>query len=295
MRGALLALLALSVIMVWSGCAGVQEKETAEPAEAKATEEATDSEAAPAAKEEEKKEGIVVEEVAVLTKESSFFGDGALDTYTVYLYDEDNVDLLKEELYDSDGELQEFVIHEYVEGLVARKVTFAADGQLRSYHTYAHTAEGLLAEDTFFDEADKPQTILAYEYDQDGSLIKWSVLNGVGILFGYTAYDYEGGLNTRSTFFAPSDDVETYTVIEYDADSNKIQESLYFAGDKLKSYVEYEYAAQVLVSESYMTAAKKLERKVEYSNDENGNILEIRFLSRSGEITEVIGREYVFR
>ncbi len=161
--------------------------------------------------------------IALLIKETTLYGDGEVDVYSIYVYSKNSDQLIEKELYNSQDELIERVSFSYENNLLTLKAVFNTAGEQKSYHLYTYNNMGLLESDTLYDKKEKIQTILKYEYYPTGERKKWSIYNGSEALLGYTIYNYKNEKLVRTDIFSPQGNLEQYSTVEYNQNLQKIE------------------------------------------------------------------------
>ncbi len=243
----------------------------------------------------EKKEPVkVVKTVFYPVKETSYYADGAVDEITVYTYDDKGVKLLKKEVFDSDNVLQEWEQYEYSGDLVSVKKSFDKNNELQNYHSYKYEDNGNLVSDVTYNAKDEVQSKSEFVWD-NGKKVKWNVYDGAGALLSTTEYKYENGLNTKILSLNPAGKLEEYFVIEYNDKGHPVKNTHYSKDDKVLDSRTYEYKNGFLVLETVYRGNGSVKRKVVYSNDSNGNHVEIVYTDSADNVQERVVKEYKSR
>ncbi len=276
--------LAILTVLFLFACAGApEEKPQTEEKPAKPMEE----------KEPEYRE--VKEEIQLVEKMSSYYPDGVLDQYRLYSYEEGGTKLLKEELFNSEDELQERIEYSYEGELCTKESTYTSEGELLRYHEYSYNDEGLLIEDRLFNAEDALQSLSKYEYDEEGRKSKWSIYDGNEALLAYTEYIYEGGRNTMIQNYRPGGELEDSFILEYDQRGRKVKETWYNASGDIEEYRSYRYADDYLVEEIVYRGNDSVKRKIIYTNNEAGNPVDLVYMDGGENVQEKISYEYIER
>jgi len=292
----------IPLLFVFAGCSTLPDREpetvtlqTEEKDSARIEKEKATHTARSSTEEEKRMQNAPVStEVTLLLKEARYYGNGKLDSYTVFSYMENSPLLIREEVYTPGDVLYESVVYEYEDGLRTRKHTYTADGRLDHRRSFVYR-DGLLTNDALYDENGNPQTESRYEYDGSGRKRKWSVFDGSGIELGYTTYEYEDGKNVRINIYSLSDALEKYSIIEYGQGGRRLRESFFLPDGSLEKYTVYEYERDLLSCEKYYTGKKELVRTVRYGYDEKGNATEVQYLDARGDIEETKKNTYSIR
>lgn len=243
----------------------------------------------------ERKEPVeVVTTVFDPVKETSLYADGTVDEVTLYTYDERGERLLKKELFDSANVLQEWEEYEYSGSLVSVKRRFDKSNELQGYHRFQYDTDGLLISDEIFNAKDELQSKSEYIW-KNGSKVKWNVYDGTGTLLSTTEYIYENGLNTRIQNLNPGGDVEEYFILKYNSDGLLEKTTHFNKDDKVLDARVYEYKGDFLVMEKVLRGNGSVKRKIVYSNDTDGNPVEIIFMDAGDNVQERIMKEYKSR
>ena len=285
--------LILILVFIMS-CASLPEKETVQIVEEQVPVEQKTV--------EEKKGGIpskteqrfILEEIALVLKEYSYYSDGSVDTYTIFSYDQNTAQLLMEEVYDANERLIEQIEYEYSGDLLLNKKEYDGKGTLRSHRKFSYK-DGFVIVNVLYDGRGIKKNESKYEYDSQGQRVKWSIYDETDTLLAYTSYLYDSGNNIRVEFYSPSGLLEKYSEVEYLGDSLKIKESFYTQDNELEKYILYEYRDNKLVSEQYLTASDKLIRSVKYENDDKGNPVKMLYYDSKSDLKEIVERVYLYQ
>lgn len=275
--------IAVSIAVFIFGCASSNDRIT------------TGQEEAADAKPEKIKEPekSLLQKIAILTKETTFYADGDIDVYTIYSYSEDDSLLLSEKLYTGTDEFLEEISFSYGNGCLARKTNLNPEGKVKSYHTYTHNNMRLLESDTLFDKKNEVQTISKYEYDSAGNRKKWDIFNCAEALLGYSVYSFNNSKLIRTDIFSPQGNLEQYSTVEYNQNFQKMKVLFFNPSGELERYNQYSYKKDLLISESYFNSENKLLRQVKYEYDSEGSIIKIEHIDGGGKLKEIIKREYM--
>ncbi|HUX36620.1 MAG TPA: hypothetical protein VMV44_01840 [Rectinemataceae bacterium] len=148
----------------------------------------------PAPKVPVKKERTVTLNTPVLVKETVFYPDGLVDTYTVFKYDDSLKRLLEKTTFDpARPDPIERVVSEYdTAGVLVDELSYGSNGSLRSKKDLSWTKEGLLASEKGADSKGLGQFASNYGYDKAGRRVLWQAFDGAGILRAATSYAYDG-------------------------------------------------------------------------------------------------------
>jgi YD repeat-containing protein len=285
MRVVLLALLTVCLSALLFSCAGAPEGVEAESEVA----------AKKTVKKEQSKYKEVREKIQLVEKKSFYYPDGVLDRYRIFTYPEGKLTLLKENLFNSEDELQERISYEYNEGVCSSKSSFDAEGKPVSVHRYAYDGDGNLIEDTLYDGDEEVQSISKYEYDDAGRKTKWSIHEGGGALLAYTVYSYENGLNTKIENFSPGGELDDYFIIEYGNNGQKKKETWYKGSGEIEEYRLYSYEEGALTEETVHRKNNSVKLKIRFRNNEMGNPEKTVYMDGGDTVREQVAFEYIER
>ena len=231
----------------------------------------------------------VTEDEYFVSQETIKYGDGFVDGYRLYEYD-DNGRLLKKTHIGSDESVISEEYYYYEDGLLARSEFFSGQ-DLISQSLYSYDKNGYLVEESFMNPKGEMQGLSSYEYNSKGKRVKWISGDSGGIPLMYTEYEYEKDQISRMSYFLPTGEMEGYTVLSYEK-GTLTGEATYSASSKLEKKTEYVYA-DGKKSRTLFYYGKNLSRTIEYLYNENGNVLEEKTLNRNGDITDIIVKEYI--
>jgi len=239
---------------------------------------------------EEKPEWVtVVEDEFFVSQETIQYGDGFIDGYRLYEYN-DNGQILKKTYIGSDEAVVSEELFYYEEGLLVRS-EYISGNEIISQSAFSYNSDKQLVEESFMTPTGELQGVSSYEYDKKGRRIKWISGDSGGIPMMYTEYEYEKDRISRMSYFLPTGEMEGYTLLEYEG-SELISEATYSASSKLEKKTEYLFQEDVLVK-SLFYYGKNVSRTVEYSYGENGNVIEEKTLNRNGDVTDIVLKEYI--
>ncbi len=234
----------------------------------------------------EKKEPVkIVTTVYYPVKVESYFGDGVRDEYSVYLYDEEGVFLLKEELLNADDILQQYIISEYNGTESYNKSTFDTTGALISYETNTLDMDGNILKREKFDNKDVLQSVSEYEY-KDGMKSVWKVFNESGSPLGTTVYIYSDSKLIQIDSMNPGGGLEEYFELIYNNDGLLSENNHYNADNKIQDSRSFEYRDGFLVMELVKRKNGSVLRKIMYKNDQFGNPVETVFMDAGDNVQE---------
>lgn len=178
--------LAVAFAAAFTACAG------APPPAATATPAPEAEQPAQAANAPEEPQWVDVR-VPVRTKATTFFGDGAVDEYTVTQWNDALSDMRSQTRFTASGAVIERTDFESRDGKVLAKSTYDAEGKKVSTRTYGYGADGRLSEERLEDGAGKSISSFEYSYDSAGDRTKWVVKDGAGSILAITEYGYKDG------------------------------------------------------------------------------------------------------
>lgn len=238
----------------------------------------------------EKQEWVTVtEEEFFVSQETIQYGDGFIDGYRLYEYD-DNGRILKKTHIGSDESVISEELFYYEDGLLVRS-EYISGNEIISQSAFSYDPNKQLVEESFMTPTGELQGLSSYEYDKKGRKIKWISGDSGGIPMMYTEYEYSKDKMSRMSFFLPTGEMEGYTLLEYQGDT-LISEATYSASSKLEKKVEYIFKDKVN-TKSVFYYGKNVSRTVGFSYDENGNVIEEKTMNRNGDVTDIVVKEYV--
>ncbi len=231
----------------------------------------------------------VTEEEYFVSQETIKYGDGFVDGYRLYEYD-DNGRLLKKSQIGSDESVISEEIFFYENGLLINS-EFYSGNEMISQSSYSYDKDNNLVEESFMNPKGELQGVSSYEYDSRGRRIKWISGDSGGIPMMYTEYEYNDDQIVRMSYFLPTGEMEGYTQLSY-GDEGVLEEATYSAASKLEKKTEYVYRDGTL-AQALFYYGKNLSRTIEYEYDNNGNVSTMTTLNRNGDITDIVEKEYL--
>lgn len=233
--------------------------------------------------------------VHLLSRETTFLGDGRLDSYRELTYEPAGTGLLQVLDYDANERLVQARLYELDEGLPAEERLYDQENQLRAIRRYEYDWQGNLTMEEQLDAAEEFQTRSTYGYDAEGRRTSWQVFSSFAGLMGSTAYSYDDDKLTRIDSLSPSGDLEEYFVIEFDEQGYPSQRTHFDARDRRLSYVQYNYVDGTLERETVRRPTGAEQRSVSYEYDQAGNIVVENHYDAAGNLRERIEREFITR
>lgn len=241
-------------------------------------------------KEAEVVEEKVEEEVSVaeylVTKETVTYQDGTVDSYSIREFEENRV-ILEQQFSSDESEILKREVS-WKEGNMVREDIYI-DGELTNYVVYVYE-NGLNIREESYDAKDELQSSDVFEYDADGKITKWTAKDGNGAPLLISLYDYEGEQLDKIRYETPYGDDEGYT--DYIYDGEKISEVVsYTPSGKVEKSTRSSWADDRLVKEEFF-AGKRLYRTAEYGYDESGYVVSVSYMDSSNSVYEIVRYEY---
>ena len=231
----------------------------------------------------------VTEEEYFVSQETIKYGDGFVDGYRLYEYD-DNGRLLTKSQIGSDETVISEEIFIYEDGTLTSS-EFYSGNEMISRSSYSYDKNNNLVEESFMNPKGELQGVSSYEYDSSGHRIKWISGDSGGIPMMYTEYEYNDDDVVRMSYFLPTGEMEGYTQLNY-GEAGVLEEATYSAASKLEKKTEYVYRDGKVV-QALFYYGKNLSRTMEYEYDDKGNVLKLTTFNRNGDITDIVEKEYI--
>jgi len=233
--------------------------------------------------------------VYLLSRETSFLGDGRLDSYRELSYEPTGTGLVEELHFDSSERLIQARQYELHDGLPVEERLYDEENQLRAIRRYQYDAHGNVTMEEQLDAAEEFQTRSTYGYDSEGRRTSWQVFSSFAGLMGSTAYSYDNNQLTRIDSLSPAGNLEEYFILEYEGEGSPTRRTQYDARDRRLAYVQYAYEGDTLASETVRRGTGAVQRSVSYEYDQAGNVVVENHFDGSGNLRERIEREFVTR
>lgn len=251
--------------------------------------------------EETVKEKVLVEKEVEVNlyypeKETSYYGNGQIDTIKTYTYD-DNFNPVKIITSNEQGEPLETVVYKYENGKVVREESYDFNNQLNRYITYTYNGEGMVEEETLFDKEEKVQSINTYEYE-NGLLATWKTLGPSRGPMAITSYVYnDKGLLSAVEIKDAVGAIDGIIKKVYDRDK-LVKEEVLDKSNKAEKSTEYIYDDSKLVEAVIYDAKGKKSRSESYiyaEDSDNLNPVNVKFHFKSGAVESYRDIEYGVR
>ncbi|HUX39880.1 MAG TPA: hypothetical protein VMV83_01840 [Rectinemataceae bacterium] len=237
------------------------------------------------------KERTVTIRIPILVKETVFYPDGLVDTYTAYKYNDALTRLLEKTTIDpTRPEPIERTVSEYdATGLLSDELNYGSDGSLRSRRDMTWTAGKLLASETGQDAKGAGQYSSSYAYDGSGNRISWKAFDGSGALRVTTSYTYDAQkrpvlIEMRNSAdaltgsikisYAADGSTETWAYLGSDGSLQKTEVSILKNGKVMR--FEVRHPDNSLAEATDYTYGPDGERLTSVLSDANGKIKEKR-------------------
>ncbi len=269
--------------LLFAGCASVPNVE--KPAQK------VSSAAAPVTK----KAPVKVEKTVFYpVKEISYYGDGSVAETTLYTYDDNGVKLLKKEVLDSDGVLEEMETYTYSGPVVTTIKRFDKNKKLQGYHVLSYNAEKECTVDALYNAKKELQSKSEYTW-KGGKKVAWKVYDSSGALLSVAEYVYKNGLNVRINNVTPGGDLVDYFILDYNAAGLLVKNTHFSKMKKVLDARTFSYKNEFLVMVTVLRGNGSVKRKIAYSNDSHGNPIEITYMDAGNNVSERVVKEYKSR
>jgi YD repeat-containing protein len=243
-----------------------------------------------------KKERTVLVKTPVLVKESAFYPDGLIDTYSLYAYDETQTMLLERKSYDAArSEPVERVLSEYKNGALSAEVTYDADGKVKLRREFTLDGAGRVISERLLDAKGNPQSSSTYAYDASGKRSEWRALDAASVVRAVTSYSYKDGklvlIEMKTAAGAKTGSIS----IEYGADGREAKKSYFAADGSLQKYEASVYEGGRLAALETRRPDGSLSAKSAYAYGENGELLGLTETDSKSALRETRKYEYRIR
>jgi len=254
---------------------------------------ASKSKAAPA---KVKKERTLVVKTPVLLKETAFYPDGLIDTYSIYSYDETQSRLLEKKSFDAArGDPIERVVSEYQDGKLSAELVYDADGKVKLRREFSLDAAGRVVSERLLDAKGTLQSASTYAYDAAGNRTEWRALDAASLVRAVTGYSYEGGklvlIEMRGASGAKTGSIS----VEYGASGLESKRSYFAADGSLQKFETRVYEGGRLAALETHRADASLSSKVAYTYGAAGEMLSATETDASSAVRETRKFEYRIR
>lgn len=252
------------------------------------------SAAAPAAK--VKKERTVAVKTPVLVKETAFYSDGLVDSYSVYSYDDSQTTLLEKKSYDAARpDPVERLVPQYKDGKRSAELVYDADGKAKLTREFDLDAAGRIAQERILDSKGALQSVSSYAYDAEGNRVEWKVLDASSILRAVTSYSYKAGKLALIEMRGPSGAKTGSIAVEYDAAGRELKRSYLAADGSLQKYEASIYEGNRLVALETRRPDGSLASRLSYAYGEAGELLSATETDSKGAVKGTTKYEYRIR
>ncbi|MDA8409774.1 MAG: hypothetical protein M0001_05205 [Treponema sp.] len=254
--------------------------------------------AAPAPTAPVQKERTVTVRTPVLVKETVFYPDGLVDTYTTYTYDDSLNRLLQKTTFDpTRPDFIEKVVSEYdANGIHTDDLVYGSDGSLKVRHDLTWTPGKLLASEKGQDAKGIPQFSSTYAYDQAGNRTEWKAFDGSGALRATTTYAFDSNKHLMLIEMRNAANALTGSIkVSYAADgSTETWAYLHADGSPEKSEVSILKNGQVLRFE-VRRPDNSLAEATDYTYGPDGERLTAVLSDAAGKVKEKRSFDYRIR
>lgn len=226
-----------------------------------------------------------------VTREEAFYGDGQIDTITIYKYNND-FELVSYAQSNEQGEILESYINQIKDGRVIRKDNYGFGNVLNTYIIYTYNSDGRIETETLYDREDEVQSINGYEYE-DSYVVTWRTMGpGNGVL-AITSYLYDDSHNIVKIQMKDALG-HIDGIIEKDYSDNFLsEERILDSKGKIENSTKYIYEGEILVEKVYFDKKNKKKRSEIYEYSESKSVPDkITLLYGSGSLEAYTMVEY---
>ena len=181
---------------------------------------------------------FIYDEEGRILRKGCFYGEGAPEYATVYVYEGDR--LIREDAYDEDEFSCTEKAYEHDDaGHVIKTVEYDEDGNVLYRTIDEYDENGRLAQRLREEPQEHDSRTFAYAYDEQGRKVKELMYNFNGKLIAksYFTYDEDGQLVEQE-----DENLDTYRRTTFDYDGEKcVKVSLFEKDGKELGWTEYEY------------------------------------------------------
>ena len=135
-----------------------------------------------------------------VSKETHYFDEENNDWDCITFQYDANGNIIREDVYQSDGTLSVYDLFEYdSNGNPAKISYYGPDGDLWYYYTYEYNSDGKMVRLNFYDRYYDPEN---WEYTEDWVLSRYEIhrYNEQGEMIGIDSYDGDGNLQYSETY-----------------------------------------------------------------------------------------------
>lgn len=222
--------------------------------------------------------------------EKFYYGNGQVDFFRTYTYDE-NENLVRKVDSNEQDEVLETTIYTYENGVLSREDNFDFNNKLNRYIVFEYDVDGNLSKETLFDSEDKVQSINEYEYEGE-VLITWKTLGAKGGTMAITSYKYSDGLLSAIEIKDGAGAMDGMISKEYEA-GNIVKESVKDSSGNIEKSSEFIYSSGLLAEKViYNEKGKKLRSEsYEYEGDNPYPVL-TKYHFKSGAVDSYVEASY---
>jgi YD repeat-containing protein len=243
-----------------------------------------------------KKERTILVKTPVLVRESAFYPDGLIDTYSLYSYDETQTRLLEKRSFDpARSEPVERVVSEYKDGMLSAETSYDADGKAKLRREFTLDGAGRVISERLFDAKGNPQSSSTYAYDASGKRSEWRALDAASVVRAVTSYSYKGGKLVLIEMRAASGAKTGSISIEYGVDGLEAKKSYFAADGTLQKYEASVYEGGRLAALETRRPDGSLSAKSAYAYGENGELVCLTETDSKSALRETKKYEYRIR
>ncbi|WP_028975346.1 hypothetical protein [Spirochaeta cellobiosiphila] len=243
----------------------------------------------------EAKEPVLVpkqiqETIYVITKESSFYSDGILDTKFEGSYDEEGTPKTLT-TFTNMGDVKEKLVYKK-SGSTLTVTNYNGSNEVQDITVSDMNEYGWLVKEVLKTGDEEILSQSTYENNNNGDPTVWKAYDGDNALLAVTEYTYdEEGNKTKTTF---SDQSGSLTgTIEYKYNKGNLVDEVYQNADgSIDKRIKREYKGDVLVKTLYYSGEKALRRQETYENDADGNAIKVNYLDKRGNLLEYKERTF---
>jgi hypothetical protein len=234
-------------------------------------------------------------QVPVQKKASTRFADGRLDEYIIFQYDQNDVLLLFQTRYSASGTLVETVEFTYENNRPVQKTVKDEQGRPQSMVSYQYNPQGFLVKETLSDRSGKALSSYEYQYDANGNRVVRIISNIRGGKLAETSFIYRNGLLVSSETRDGTGRKTGSSESTYDSSGNRITETVFNATGDVVRVINETWQNGLEIKLERVDAGGRVQLRETYEYGAHDELVRKTVEDFRNQTKKVVEYEYTFR
>ncbi|MDR2134110.1 MAG: hypothetical protein LBP27_03300 [Treponema sp.] len=236
-------------------------------------------------------------QIPLETKSMVLFADGSLDEYTTTDYDS-SFNITGQSRYSASGALLEQIeyIYQDEKGRLSARITRDAENRIKNRIVYEYDDQGHLLRETLLNKAGEAVSSSEYAYDGSGNCIARTVNSGTGAKLAGTIYTYnsDGTLASSETRNGAGQKISS-TLNGYDARGNLINQKIMGMDGQVTTLIDAVWQDGHEIENEQKGPDGSIQLRVTNEYGAEGELLKKTVENVRDESIQIVRYEYAFK